>query len=156
MGSAYSFAGLMAARLGVGAGEAGYNPAGYSLIGAVVPGTSRGTMVGIFNIAQPLGGGLGIVLAGWVTVHYGWRSVFGLLAVPGLILAILMLFSPDYRIIKIDDRGQHEVKAGIAETFRFILTNRTLLLIYLAQLPIAFYIMSSSAWGLTFFMRNIR
>jgi MFS family permease len=74
MGRATSFAGLATARLAVGAGEAGYNPAGYALISAWYPQKIRGTMVGIFNIAQPLGGGLGAVLAGWLTVRYGEAS----------------------------------------------------------------------------------
>lgn len=96
-----SFLGLVLSRLGVGAGEAGYNPAGYSLIGAWYPQRLRGTMVGLFNIAQPLGGGLGIMVAAWITVNYGWRSVFGLMALPGFFLAFLMLFAPDYKTVKI-------------------------------------------------------
>ena len=102
MGMATSFAGLAISRLGVGAGEAGYNPAGYALISAWYPRRIRGLMVGIFNIAQPLGGGLGAVLAGWITFHYGWRSVFGIMAIPGFILAALMLFAPDYKTVKAD------------------------------------------------------
>jgi MFS family permease len=153
-GLTHSFAGLMLARLGVGFGEAGYNPAGYALIGAWYPQRLRGAMIGIFNIAQPLGGGLGMVLAAWLTVHYGWRSVFGFMAIPGFILAFLMLFSPDYKTVKVDEHGVHEVKAGAKETLWFIFTNRTLLLIYLAQLPVVFYIVASSVWGITFFMRS--
>jgi MFS family permease len=153
MGRVSTFSGLLAARLGVGAGEAGYNPAGYALISAWYPERLRGTMIGIFNIAQPLGGGLGIIAAAWVTVHYGWRSAFGVMAAPGFLLALLMLFAPDYKTVKLDADGPHEARATARETLRFIFTNRTLLLIYLAQLPVAFYIMSSAVWGLTFFMR---
>jgi MFS family permease len=155
-GISHSYPQLMLSRLGVGAGEAGYNPAGYALIGAWYPKRFRGTMVGIFNIAQPLGGGLGVVIAAWISVHYGWRSAFGLMALPGFLLAMLMLFAPDYKTVKIDEQGKHEVKASAGETLRFIFSNRTLLLIYLAQLPLAFYIMSASIWGMTFMMRTFQ
>ena len=153
-GLATSFAGLAISRLGVGAGEAGYNPAGYALISAWYPRRIRGTMVGIFNIAQPLGGGLGAVLAGWVTFHYGWRSVFGIMAIPGFILAAMMLFAPDYKTVKADVRMAQGGKAGALQTLRFILANRTLLLIFLAQLPIVFYIYAATTWSTTFFMRT--
>jgi MFS family permease len=154
MGQAGSFAGLAAARLAVGAGEAGYNPAGYALISAWYPKRIRGTMVGIFNVAQPLGGGLGGAVAGWIAYRYGWRSVFGILALPGLMLAALMLLAPDYRTVRVDGGEPHSGKAGPLETLRFILTNRTLLLIFLAQLPIVFYIYAAATWSTTFFMRT--
>ena len=44
-------------RILVGAGEAGYNPAGYALIAAWYPQRMRGFMVGVFDMAQPLGVG---------------------------------------------------------------------------------------------------
>jgi MFS family permease len=154
MGLASSFAGLAAARLAVGAGEAGYNPAGYALISAWYPRRIRGTMVGIFNIAQPLGGGLGAAMAGWITYRYGWRSVFGTLAIPGLVLAALMLLAPDYRTVTLDRNKPHAPRAGPLKTLWFILTTRTLLLVFLAQLPIVFYIYAATTWSTTFFMRT--
>jgi MFS family permease len=154
MGMATSFTGLAVSRLAVGAGEAGYNPAGYALISAWYPQRIRGTMVGIFNIAQPLGGGLGAVLAGWITFHYGWRSVFGIMAIPGFALAALMLFSPDYKTVKANPRKPGTVNAGPRKTLGFILKNRTLVLIFLAQLPIVFYIYAGTTWTTTFFMRT--
>jgi MFS family permease len=154
MGLAHSFAGVAAARLVVGAGEAGYNPAGYALISAWYPRKIRGTVVGIFNMAQPLGGGLGAAVAGWITYRYGWRSVFGVLAVPGLILAALMLWAPDYPTVKADRRGPYPVKMGPLKTLWLILSTRTLLLVFLAQLPIVFYIYACTTWSTTFFMRT--
>ncbi|MEN6497572.1 MAG: MFS transporter [Thermoguttaceae bacterium] len=152
-GLASSYTGLLLSRLGVGAGEAGYNPAGYALIAAWYPERLRGTMVGIFNIAQLLGGGLGIAVAGWFTYHYGWRSAFGVMAVPGFVLALLMLFAPDYKTVRLGARDSREVKAGPKETLRFILTNRTLLLIFLVQMPVSYYIYAVSVWGITLCMR---
>ncbi len=76
-GMARSYAELVAARVLVGAGEAGYNPAGYALIAAWYPRSRHGTMIGLFNMAQPLGIGLGIMLGGtWLPPMAGaWFSV---------------------------------------------------------------------------------
>ena len=153
-GMAKSFGGLVAARIVVGAGEAGYNPAGYSLIAAWYPERMRGTMVGMFNMAQPLGIGLGIVLAGHLASEFGWRTVFGVLALPGAILALVMMFAPDYKTSKLDKGASETIKPGIGESLRYIKNNRTLKLIYLAQLPITLYIMTCGIWGPTFFIRQ--
>jgi MFS family permease len=142
----------------VGAGEAGYNPAGYALIAAWYPKRLHGTMVGLFNTAQPLGIAVGMVVAGFIAEHYGWRVVFGVLAIPGLVLAAVMLFAPDYKVQKADpevDQGNDKaVRPGLGEALRFIYRNRTLKLIYLAQVPITFWIMSMNIWFPTLLVRH--
>ena len=102
-------ASLLAARILVGAGEAGYNPAGYALIAAWYPQRLRGTMVGLFNMAQPLGVGLGLIMGGRIPgcSSFGWRAVFGVLALPGIVLALLMLFAPDYKTRRVESDGRH-------------------------------------------------
>jgi len=159
-GMAKSFGALVASRILVGAGEAGYNPAGYALIAAWYPQRLRGTMVGLFNMAQPLGVGLGMMLAGHLAAEHGWRAVFGVLALPGVVLALAMLFAPDYKTTRREepavpkDRGTAPVRPGLADTLRYIASNRTLQLIYLAQLPIAIYINSMAIWGPTILVRQ--
>ncbi len=153
-GMARSFGGIVLARIFVGAGEAGYNPAGYALIAAWYPERLRGTMVGLFNMAQPLGVGLGIMLAGHLAAEFGWRAVFGVLALPGLLLAAAMLFAPDYKTRRADSGDRRTVQPGLGETLRYIGGNRTLQWIYLAQLPITVYIMACGIWGPTFFVRQ--
>jgi MFS family permease len=153
-GLAQSYGGLLAARVLVGAGEAGYNPAGYALIAAWYPQRLRGTMVGLFNMAQPLGVGMGLILAGHLAAQFGWRAVFGVLALPGIVLALVMLFAPDYKTRKIESGDTKTVKPGLVETLSYITGNRTLQLIYLAQLPISVYIMTCGIWAPTFFVRQ--
>jgi MFS family permease len=153
-GLAKSFSALMASRVLVGAGEAGYNPAGYALIAAWYPARLRGTMVGIFQMAQPLGIALGVLLAGHLAARFGWRAVFGVLAVPGLLLALLMLFAPDYKTRRVGISADAVIRPGLADTLRFIAGNRTLQLIYLAQLPITAYIMAANIWAPTFVVRQ--
>jgi MFS family permease len=153
-GLAKSFGGLIMARVFVGAGEAGYNPAGFALIAAWYPQHMRGTMVGLFQMAQPLGVGLGIMLAGHLASEFGWRAVFGVLALPGVVLALVMLFAPDYKTKQVNASGKREVRPGLVEALRYIAGNRTLQMIYLAQLPITLYITTCAIWGPMFFIRQ--
>jgi sugar phosphate permease len=124
------------------------------LIAAWYPQHMRGTMVGLFQMAQPLGVGLGIMLAGHLAAEFGWRAVFGVLALPGIVLALVMLFAPDYKTKQVSASGEKVVRPGIMETLRYIASNRTLQMIYLAQLPITLYIMTCAMWGPMFFVRQ--
>jgi MFS family permease len=153
-GLARSYAGLVGTRILVGCGEAGYNPAGYALIAAWYPRRLHGTMIGLFQMAQPLGVGFGIMLAGHLAAQFGWRSVFGVLALPGLILAAAMLFAPDYTTRRVDQPGKSTQRPGLRDTLRFIFENRTVQLIYLAQFPITLYIATCVIWGPTLFVRQ--
>lgn len=144
---------LLLARLGVGAGEAGYNPASYALIGAWFPPKQRATKVGIFTLGQTLGSIVGFGVAGMIAHYWGWRYVFGVFAVPGFILAILMLFAPDYKTKKVEAGIKKEEKIGIGEIFKYILSTRTLLLVFIVQLPIALYIVGLQVWIPSFYVR---
>lgn len=153
-GLAKSYVQLVTSRLFVGVGESGYNPAGYALIGAWYPERLRGRMVGIFNFGQALGTVVGMGIGGYLAHHFGWRSVFGVMAVPGFILAMLMLFAPDYKSKKVEAEAAVETKGNTREALRFIFKNRTILLLYLAQLPLVFFMSILATWAPTFFARQ--
>lgn len=146
---------LLATRFLVGAGEAGYNPAGYALIAAWYPKRLRGFMIGLFNSAQPIGAGLGIVLAAWIADHWGWRHVFGILAIPGILLGILAWFAPDYKT-RNPTQGDTEVRGSFREALEYIQGSRTLVLLLAAQLPIGFYTVSWGVWSTSFFSRTFQ
>ena len=146
---------MLSDLLGIGAGEAGYTPAGLSLITAWYPRKLRGTMVGIFNTAQPLASFTGVAIAGWIAVQWGWRSVFGILAIPGLILAVLMLFSPDYKSKKVEDGQVKVAKVSFWQVAKYCLTSPSLLLSYAGQAgATAWAIGGFGTWAPTFFGRN--
>jgi MFS family permease len=120
-GLTQNFAQLLAARAVVGAGEAGYGPAAGALLSAVFPASRRATVLGAFQAAAPLGTLLGVVLGGIIAAHWGWRAAFGLLAIPGLVLAVAFLWLRDYRTVRITNltgsAGQR-VRATLAALFR--------------------------------------
>ena len=97
-----NFTQLSAARIAVGAGEAGYAPGGTAMISALFPEKKRSLMVGLWTAALPLGSAIGIVAGGYIAVHFGWRHAFGIVALPGFLIAILFFFVRDYKTINLE------------------------------------------------------
>lgn len=152
-GQAAGYFSLVLARLGVGVGEAGYNPTSSALISAWYPKKMRGIMMGILFSGQPLGTAAGFVIAGFLAHHYGWRACFGILALPGVILAALSWFLPDYRAVKVKTASDHDSKSGVWDTIVYILKSPTLILVYLVCAATSWSVSSFATWGVTFFAR---
>jgi MFS transporter, Spinster family, sphingosine-1-phosphate transporter len=87
---------LLAARIGIGVGQAGFGPSGSALLGATYPPERRATVLGVFQMGAPLGVVTGSVAGSLVAAHWGWRSAFLVVALPGLVLALLALRLRDY------------------------------------------------------------
>jgi MFS family permease len=120
-GFAQNFAQLFAARALVGAGEAGYGPAAGALLSTVFPASRRATVLGAFQAAAGLGTVLGVVLGGIIAARWGWRAAFGVLAIPGLVLAVAFLRLRDYRTLRITPAAgsaRQRLRATLAELFR--------------------------------------
>ncbi len=93
---------LLLARAFTGIGEAGYAPAAIAIIAASFPRERRAIAVGIWDAFAPIGAGLGFLIGGYVGMHYGWQHAFGLVGIPGIILAVLYWFTRDYRTVPLE------------------------------------------------------
>lgn len=91
-GVAGSFGVLLASRIIVGIGEAGYGPAAPALISDYFSVEKRGKVMALFYVAIPVGSALGYVIGGQMNKWHGWRSAFYLVMIPGLVLAALAWF----------------------------------------------------------------
>lgn len=89
-GIARTFAHLLIARIGVAIGEAGCNPAAYSLIGDYFDARRRATALSIFQMGGYIGSFLGLLLGGWIAHAYGWRAAFVIVGLPGIVVALLL------------------------------------------------------------------
>jgi predicted MFS family arabinose efflux permease len=89
-GAAQSFWHLFAARVGIGAGEAGCLPPAQSIICDYVPPQRRASVFSIHNVGNYAGMMLGLVLAGWLGEVIGWRWTFLALGLPGIALAVIV------------------------------------------------------------------
>ncbi len=102
---------LFTARAFIGLGEAGYAPGGTAMISALFPQEKRARLLGVWNASIPLGSALGIALGGLIAVHFGWRNAFGIVALPGLVLAILFFRVRDYKTVELEEA--HTTGEGI-------------------------------------------
>ena len=89
-GLAQNYWQLLAARIGVGVGEAGCSPPAHSLIADYFPSDRRATALGVYSLGIPLGILFGFVAGGWINEFFGWRTAFFVVGVPGLVLAVIV------------------------------------------------------------------
>ncbi len=78
------------ARTGVGVGEAGGTPGANSLLSDYFPAARRPMALTIFSLGAPIGAYIAYDFAGRLTDLYGWRAMFMLLGIPGVIVGVLM------------------------------------------------------------------
>ncbi len=158
-----NFGQLFAARTAIGLGEAGYSPGGTAMISALYPEKRRAFMVGLWNMSIPLGMAAGIVAGGFIATHWGWKNAFGIVALPGMIIAILFFFVKDYKTVGLEQTVQQgEVQASALEgkrrmtkmdILRAFSRTPSLLLTYLGFAGMMFLTISLSSFLPTFFQR---
>ncbi len=152
-----NFLGVIFPRTFVGVGEAGFAAAGTAMITGAYPEHARGKVMGIFNVAIPLGCALGVVLGGYISVHYGgWRSPFFVFAIPGIILGIAALFLKDYKtVLEFDESGNR--KKFLASAFQ-LFRIPTLKWLYIGYGMMQVMVFSFLVWAPAFIMRahNVR
>jgi MFS transporter, Spinster family, sphingosine-1-phosphate transporter len=97
---ARDYGSLLAARSVVGLGEAAYGTAGAALLATLFPPRMRSTVLGAFLAAAILGSVSGVMLGGFIAERWGWQAGFGVVAMPGLLLAFLVLaIVRDYKTV---------------------------------------------------------
>lgn len=116
-GVAANYVQLCAARVGVGIGEAACTPPSHSVIGDYFPSGKRATALAIYALGIPIGTMIAAIGGGWLVDHggrffdwlvplfhalgiknnidgadhiAGWRSVFLILGLPGIVAALLL------------------------------------------------------------------
>lgn len=89
-GLAQNFVQLLAARIGVGVGEAGSSPPSHSIIADLYPIEKRASAMAIYTLGVVLGGGFGTMIGGYLASQYGWRVAIIAVGIPGIVLAIVV------------------------------------------------------------------
>jgi MFS family permease len=79
----------------LGIGEASYGVIAPALLSDLFPVKQRGRALGIYYLALPLGTALGYLTGGFVGARLGWRPVFFVVGLPGLVAAVAGLIIHD-------------------------------------------------------------
>jgi predicted MFS family arabinose efflux permease len=147
---------LFLARSVVGAGETGYGSVGAALISTLFPKRLRSTLLGAFFAAGSLGSVLGVFLGGVIAAHWGWKAAFGVVGVPGLVLALLYLFVRDYKTVALtpkQNRLSQSLGGALKHIFGTLLRTRTTLWVCLAGAMQLVTMSSVTSWMTSFLNR---
>ena len=121
---------LLAARAVVGLGEAGYGSVGAALIASHFPARMRGALLAGFFAAASVGSVLGVMLGGLIAARWGWQAAFGVVGVPGLVLALLYAKVRDYRTVTLTprlDRATSSTGSAVRAIVQALTRSRTML-----------------------------
>ena len=144
---------LFMARLLIGVGEAGYAPGGSAMISGLYPIEKRSKMMGIWNASIPLGTAIGVLLGGIIATNWGWKHAFGLVAIPGLIVAIMFLFVKDYKTVDLSfvDKSANRVRMERKDIIREFLSKPSIIYTYFGIAAVVFVTTSLITWLATYF-----
>jgi len=147
---------LLVARALIGLGEAGYAPAGTAVLAATYPQESRARILGVWNAFIPIGAAIGFLVGGFVGRYFGWQKAFGLVALPGMVLAVLFWFTRDYRTVPLsgDESGDKGAPAGLFRSVLGLLRIPTLWFVYLAFAMNTSITTALMTWLPSYFHRN--
>ena len=148
-----NFVQLFMARLLIGVGEAGYAPGGSAMISGLYPIDKRAKMMGIWNASIPLGSAIGVLLGGIIAVKLGWKHAFGIVAIPGMIVAILFLFVKDYKTVDLSfyDKSRNKIKMEKKDMVKEFITKPSVLYTYFGMAAVVFVTTSMLTWLPTYF-----
>ena len=127
---ARSYGALVAARAVVGVGEAGYGSVGAALIASHFPSRMRGALLAGFFASASVGSVVGVMLGGLIAARWGWQAAFGVVGVPGLLLALLYLKVRDYETVKLApalDAKRQSLGEAVKHIVRLLARSRTVL-----------------------------
>lgn len=142
---------LLAARSMIGLGEAGYGSSGAALLTSMFPASRRATVLGGFLAAASVGSVLGVILGGAVTARWGWEAAFGVVGIPGFVLAVVFLWVRDYRTVPLVDAAAG--KMGTAAVVRALIKPRSALAAYLGGALQLLPVSTLLAWLPSYFNR---
>ncbi|HEV2577170.1 MAG TPA: MFS transporter [Acidobacteriaceae bacterium] len=149
--SVHSYMSLNLRHAALGIGEACFGVFAPALLADFFAESQRNRAMTIFNIALPLGAAAGYEAGAWVAAHHGWRMSFITSAVPGLLMALLILFF--MREPKRLDRGRERARTDRASVIS-LLKNGPYLTSILGYAAVTFSLGGISWWMPSFLHRE--
>ena len=155
-GLAQNFTQLFLSRAVVGIGEASYYPAGTSLLGDYFPKNTRGRAMSIWGAGTAFGIAVGFIGGGLIGDAFGWRAAFYVVAIPGILFAILAFTLREPLRGSAEARGPkvEHTHAASFSNFVGLLKIPTLRLTILAQIFLFFVLAADVSWLPIYMVRH--
>jgi predicted MFS family arabinose efflux permease len=153
-GLAMNYWQLLVSRIGVGVGEAGGTPGASSLLSDYFPASQRPMALTIFALGASVGAWIGADVAGQLSEMYGWRQVFLLLGIPGVVFGFLIFLTVREPKRGQLDRNKSEVSPSFGATFKYLLQQRSAVHVMLGSALTALWGWGLIWWTPTFLVRN--
>ncbi len=172
-GLARNFVHLLIARIGVGVGEASLLPSAYSLISDYFPPEKRSRPISVFALGPFVGAGMAYILGGVIIKMATaapelvmplvgpvspWRLTFMLVAIPGILLALLMLSirEPIRRETQSTNPGTGKTRLlPLSETVNYVKDRSSAyFLLFLGFAMLSLLSFAFFAWVPSHFIRN--
>jgi len=140
---------LLLRHLIVGIGEATFVVISPAFLSDLFTETIRGRIMGFFYLSLPVGSAVGYVMGGYLGHHYGWRTPFLVGAIPGLILALGLMF------VREPERGASDQLPVTAErgTIQGLFRNKAYWTVSLGMAMMTFAVGGMQVWMPTFLTR---
>lgn len=147
---------LLALRGLVGLGEAGYGSVGAALIASHFPSRLRGALMACFFASASVGSVAGVMLGGVIAARWGWQAAFGVVGLPGLVLALLYLKVRDYDTVALAPAmaaRRQSLGGAAAHIARVLARSRTMLWVCIGGAAQLVVVSSLWAWLPSFLNR---
>lgn len=152
---------LMAARVGVGIGEAGGSPPAHSIISDLYPAKMRATALAIYATGVPIGFAVGSFIGAPIAEAYGWRTAFLVLGIPGIFLALLVYLTVREPPRGLSDFDPAKVAAvdttpppSLRDVFAFMRSQRALVHVLAGATLVTIVGYAGVNWNAAFLMRS--
>jgi len=145
---------LAITRFLMGAGEASCLSPANSMLSDLYDKVRRPLALSIMTCGTTFGMFLGYLIGGWMDQLIGWRSLFFVGGIPGMLVALIF-----YLTVREPERGAAETGkvsldvSTFRETLRFLLRSRTYVIVLAGGCLMAVHIYAALVWAPTFMLR---
>ncbi len=150
-GMAQSYPMLLAARLGVGVGEAGGGPTALSIISDLFEHKRRATAMAIFSWGTPAAALINLTVNTQIAHEWGWRAALLTASVPGLLVALAMvtfMIEPQRNF-----GARKEPPPPLSTTLRYAWNTWSLLFLLAGGMSAYIVLAGVSSWNFSFLVR---
>lgn len=144
---------LALCRFLMGAGEACGTAPSNSMLSDLYPKERRSLALSVLTSGSTIGVFLGLLVGGWVNQYYGWRMVFFVAGIPGILIALLF-----HLTVREPRRGAAEGRVSLAastfmQDLRFLFGSRTYFYLVLGGCAAGIHLFGSMTWNPAFLQR---